>query len=243
MTYFLIFIILFAAYTVEGLAGFGGAVIAIPFLSILLGLHNAVTLLLLISCLFGIYILLRKRRNVDWKQYVKIISLMALGLPVGILLGQYLPQNVLKIALGMFTITAAIKGLWFDRGEKVRSKFLLHLCLAGGGVLQGVFASGGPLVIIYAKSAIRDKNTFRATLFLVWLTLNVTLLSQKMITGQLGDIGGVIGVALAAWGSGILVGTAICRKTSAMQFEKIVYWILLAAGSIILCQTLYIILR
>lgn len=238
MTYFWIFMIIFAAYVVEGLTGFGGAVIALPFLSILLGLNNAVTLILLISSLFGVYILLRKRHEVDWKQYVRIILFMALGLPVGILLGRYLPQDILKLALGVFTLTAGIKGLWFQYGQKKTSIFLLRLCLVGGGILQGSFATGGPLVIVYAKEMIHEKQKFRATLICVWFTLNAVLLSERLLTRQIGDVGDVFGISLAAWAAGILVGSYICRKVNAKQFEKIVYWILFGAGIIILLQTL-----
>lgn len=239
MNYFLIFIIIFIAYVVEGLTGFGGAVIALPFLSILIGLNDAVTLILVISSLFGIYILLKKRQDVDWKQYIRIITFMALGLPIGILLGQYLPQNVLKTALGLFTLTAGIKGLWFRSVSKKAPMFLMRLCLVGGGILQGAFATGGPLVIVYAKSMIQEKHKFRATLILVWLTLNAILLTERLMTGRIGDIGDAAGAGLIAWAAGILIGSWICRKVNTKQFEKIVYWILFAAGLFMLFQMLF----
>jgi uncharacterized membrane protein YfcA len=59
MTDLLIVLIVFAAYVVEGLTGFGGAIIALPFLSMILGLGNSVTLILMVSSLFGVYFLFK----------------------------------------------------------------------------------------------------------------------------------------------------------------------------------------
>lgn len=236
MTYFLIIAVIFAAYVVEGLTGFGGAVVALPFLSLLLGLNNAVTLILMVSSLFGVYVLLKKRRDVDWKQYAKMIVFMAFGLPAGILLGQYLPQNILKLALGIFTLLAGARGLWL-RTEKKTPMFLMRLCLVGGGILQGAFATGGPLVIVYAKAMIPEKEKFRATLICIWFTLNIVLLITRWQTKQFGNVENVIGFGLIAWAAGILVGSHICSKVNKAQFEKIVYWILFAAGIFMVVQT------
>jgi Sulfite exporter TauE/SafE. len=162
---------------------------------------------------------------------------MAIGLPVGILMGRYLPQNVLKLALGAFTLLAGLNGLWLNKGAKKTPLFLMRLCLVGGGILQGAFATGGPLVIVYAKAMIPEKQRFRATLILVWFTLNIVLLTVRWQTNQFGSVGEVIGFALAAWVAGILVGSHICRKVNAAQFEKIVYWILFCAGVFMILQS------
>ncbi len=236
MTDLLIVIIIFAAYVVEGLTGFGGAIIALPFLSLVLGLNNSVTLILMVSSFFGFYILLKKRGDVDWKQYARMIGFMAIGLPIGVLMGRYLPQDILKLALGAFTLFAGVRGLWLKGGAKMLSAFVMRLCLVGGGVLQGAFATGGPLVIVYAKAMIPEKDRFRATLICVWLTLNITLLAVRWQTNQFGSVGGVIGFALVAWAAGILVGSHICRKVNAAQFEKIVYWILFCSGVFMILQ-------
>ncbi len=252
MTELLTAAVIFFAYTVEGLTGFGGAITALPFLSLILGLQTSVTLVLMVSSLYGVYILIRRRRDVDWKQYLRIIGYMAIGLPVGMLLGQYLPETVLKLTLGAVTLFAGVMGFIPARRKpdtnaigtitqaSLKQKLLgalLRLCLVGGGVLQGAFATGGPLVVIYAKKMIPEKQRFRATLIVVWLTLNVVLLAMRWQSHRLGNVTPYIAYALAAWTAGILLGSFVCSKISTAQFEKVVYGLLTVSGLFMIVQT------
>ena len=39
------------------------------------------------------------------------------------------------------------------------------------GIIHGMFVSGGALLVIYAAGALKDKEEFRATIALIWLTI------------------------------------------------------------------------
>jgi uncharacterized membrane protein YfcA len=58
-----------------------------------------------------------------------------------------------------------------------------YLILVVGGMVHGAFASGGPLVVLYASKTLTDKGSFRATLCLLWTTLNTLLLINYLRSG------------------------------------------------------------
>lgn len=248
MTALLTAAVIFGAFTIEGLTGFGGSITALTFLVLFLELKTAVTLVLILSSLLGIYTLLRRRSDVDWQQFLRIIGYMAIGVPAGLLLGKYLPENVLKLALGAFTFFAGAKGLlsgsWLsgmrkgvresastiEGGVGACAALLPRLSLVGGGIIHSAFGTGGPIVVIYAKKMIRDRTRFRATLICVWLTLNLFILALRWQTGQLGNVADYLGYALGAWAVGVLLGSYLSRKVSAARFDKIVSGLLVAVG-------------
>ncbi|MBO5791850.1 MAG: hypothetical protein J6S54_05185, partial [Lentisphaeria bacterium] len=57
--------IVFTTFTVEGIAGFGATVMALPFISMLIGLDKAVPMLSSLSVLLSIFIVSKSWRNLD----------------------------------------------------------------------------------------------------------------------------------------------------------------------------------
>ena len=51
------------------------------------------------------------------------------------------------------------------------------LFVLAGGVVHGAFTTGGPLLVIYAQRAMPHKSEFRTTLGVMWLILNVGLMT------------------------------------------------------------------
>jgi len=66
MTVWLIVGIITLAFLGEAMFGFGGGLIAVPLLSLLLGVKEAVTLVLIFQVLMG-FLLIRCYRDIAWK--------------------------------------------------------------------------------------------------------------------------------------------------------------------------------
>lgn len=89
-TLILIGSILFIASLVNGLCGFGFALVAVPFLMLFLSPRTVIPLITLSSLVLGAAILFEARRHVEWR---KVASLMASGV-VGMLIGVWLLVNL-----------------------------------------------------------------------------------------------------------------------------------------------------
>ena len=75
----------FAAAFIQGVTGFGHALIAIGFLSALFGPKEAVLILTLVAPVIAVAYFAKVRRQVDWRETLWIsLPLCLVGLPLGI---------------------------------------------------------------------------------------------------------------------------------------------------------------
>ena len=174
--------IIFCTFTVEGISGFGSTVLALPFISILLGLEKAVPLLAALSLFSAAFILSGTWRKINWSEYGFIVSNVIPGAAAGVFLMNILPKLWMQGLLAGLIFFASIKGILELRHkqmvqpESVHRSWRARLLLAGGGIFQGAFSSGGPVITLYAARALPEKSSFRATLLTLWLTVNSVML-------------------------------------------------------------------
>jgi len=236
----LIYIILFGlvvlvTHFIEGITGFGCTVLALPFCIMLAGVKTAVPVLVILAWILAIYVIIVDFKHIVWKEFLKIVAFVGLGLPVGMWLFTSLPEGALKKILGVFMIVVSIRGLYVsfigDGKLEYINKYVLGLTLFLGGVVHGAFGSGGPFVVMYATRALPDKSNFRATLCTLWAVLNTVIILR--------DIGGgIIDTAvlnLLLWTIpflvlGMILGNFAHQTIKDKMFTKIVYAVLLVSG-------------
>lgn len=254
-------IILFAtfvmmAYFIEGIIGFGGTIIALPLASAVVGMKLAVPVLTIVVFFASVVIAIRDFKFIDKKQFVKITSLMVLGLPVGMWLFSSLPERPLKIVLSIFMIFIGAKGLkasLFTNKAKIIEnhgledeiaenssvgggdlrvkKRLSDITIFLGGIVHGAFTCGGPFVVVYATENIKDKSSFRATLCTLWAVLNGIMIVINIFAG---DITGQV-VLLSAWTIpfiilSVVVSNMVHKIISGDSFTIYVYGALIISG-------------
>lgn len=233
-------LIVFLALGLEGITGFGGTVLALPFLTMLLPVSQAVNIVPLMSVCWGLFVIARNHRLIQSRQLGFILLFAAIGIPAGIFGLSVLPEKTLKIILGVFVTFAAIKGFYKQRqgGKSEKNdaskpkKLLTALVLLVGGVFQGAFASGGPLFVIYASREIKDKSAFRVTLSCVWVICNTGIFIRNLIVGGIytADFFRLWLCIAPFFLAGAVIGNALHRKVSVRAFTLMTNIILLLAG-------------
>jgi uncharacterized membrane protein YfcA len=168
-------LIIFAGHLVGGVTGFGTAVLGLPLLALLVGLDVGKQSLLLLSTFVYLYIVLRHRGHIAWRQLAIMVGFATLGLPVGMWIFARLPHRAAMISLGVFITAVGLRNLLRIAPDRRAPRWLAKLLLVAGGVVHGAFTTGGPLLIIYADQTLRRKSIFRSTLSLMWLLLNGVL--------------------------------------------------------------------
>jgi len=103
--------IVLITYTIEGITGFGSTILALPFISMIVGIDNAVPLLCPLNCVLSSYIVATSYRNVSWRKFGFIVLHVGLGVPLGLYLFSNLPKTALIILLAAFMLFVSIKGL------------------------------------------------------------------------------------------------------------------------------------
>ncbi|MCC6353588.1 MAG: sulfite exporter TauE/SafE family protein [Verrucomicrobiae bacterium] len=220
----------------EAITGFGCTVLALPFVVALIGVQRGVILLAVLAWLLAGYIAIRHRSQINLREFLIIVALAGIGLPFGIYAFAELPVGALKKALGVFIVVAACASLfrmWKGVREGSSRLPIYHPLLVLGGAVHGAFASGGPLVVLYAAQKLRDKGQFRATLCLLWVTLNSILMVTYWRRGMLaGETVGMVGCMLPFLVLGVVVGERVHGHVNEGLFKRVVFSVLLCVGVI-----------
>jgi len=256
MTLVLVGMIVLITHALEAVTGFGCTVLALPFVVYLLGLEDGVMLLAVLAWVIALYFVITKRRHIQIKQYLIVAALAGAGLPVGMGLADTLPAATLKQALACFIVVAAVIQIvkacsvpwpWGNRpgprpeaaSPAPRYLYASALLLPLGGVVHGAFAAGGPLVVLYASKALPDKGRFRATLCLLWATLNTVLMIDYALESRFTAAFGVRFAAMLPFlAAGIFAGEIIHNRVNAVMFRRMVFAVLLAVGIVMLVGSL-----
>lgn len=234
-------LVVLITHFMEGLAGFGCTILALPFCIALAGINVAVPVLIVLAWVLVLYVVVIDYKNIVWKEFIKIVSFVILGLPIGMWAFSSLPEVLLKRLLGVFMIVVSLRGLYlafFAKAVQVTKtemskwkKYALNGLLFLGGIIHGAFSSGGPFVIIYAAQALPDKSQFRATLCMLWLALNSLMIITNFTKGVMTfDVLRLIGWSLPFLVAGMLLGNYAHHKVKGDVFVKIVYAVLFLSG-------------
>ncbi|MCF8070153.1 MAG: sulfite exporter TauE/SafE family protein [Desulfobacterales bacterium] len=229
--YAYISVVFLLAGFVQGLTGFGSALVAIPILTLFIDVKEAVPLTVLNGLVISLVLSLQLKKNIMWD---KIFPLLA-GIVPGILTGMTILKNVssanIKFCLGIMLIAYGFYGLRYHIRQ--RKLFRIWGCLAGfgSGAIGAAFAAGGPPAIIYLTLTGRSKNEIKATLAFFFLI-------NSIMTAAAHAAGGLttrqvlydFSVSFIFLLLGIYTGIWCYRKFKTEGYRKIVLLFLIITG-------------
>lgn len=235
-TFILLALIVLLAYTTHALSGFGSMLIAVTLGMHLYPVSTLLPILVPLDVLLNMYIAIRHHKQVERGLLVRrILPIMSLGLLTGILLFNYLQSGILKIIYGCFVALVSVRELYLLYKKKQDRRPLSRgeeaAWLMAGGIIQGVFASGGPPVVYVAGRIIPQKSNFRSTLATLWVVLNIVLTVSYIITGKLtssslSSSAMLLPVVILC----IVLGERLHNLVDEYKFRIIVFTLLLFAG-------------
>ncbi len=161
---FIIGIIFLLAGFVQGVTGFGSALMAMPLLSLFIDVKIAVPLCTLNSVVITTFLALRLKKHLDRKKIFPLCLAAIPGMIVGVTLLKKVSSDNLSIALGILLILYSCYFLMFKiRPRKVPSIWA-YLAGFSSGAIGAAFSAGGPPAIIYVTMNDWDRDEIKATL-------------------------------------------------------------------------------
>ncbi len=214
--------------------GFGGGLIAIPVLSILIGVRDAVTLSL-VQQMVTVILLGRAIRHVNWRITGPVLAGMLPGTLGGILLLSMLDETILRIALAIFILLYLVKSIAFPNASLPGLRNRIWGAVTGfvGGSLQGLIGTGGPPVVIYMNEIGVSREVFRAGMLLLLAASNLIRIGISIPAGLFTDR--VLEICLYTLPFFVLalwIGDKVISRMDERYYTSAVYMIL--AGSLIL---------
>jgi uncharacterized membrane protein YfcA len=160
-----IFVIFFLSTFVRSSLGFGDALVAMPLLTLVVGLKTATPTVALVATTISITILAKNWKIADLKSTFRLVFSSIIGIPVGLVLLKSVNEDFMKGLLGASLILYGLYNLLKPHLKKISGSFGLAFLFGFiAGVLGGAYNTNGPPVVIYGTLRRWSPNHFRVTM-------------------------------------------------------------------------------
>jgi uncharacterized membrane protein YfcA len=226
----LFLLVVFFANIIQGITGFAGTVLAMPASIFLIGIDSAKVVLNVMGIFASLWLVVLAYKHINWKEIVKVVVLMLIGMVAGMYLYSILPLSFLLKVYAVFIILIAIKGILVKEEKNIKEWILILIVLAAG-IIHGMFVSGGPLLMIYILKKSENKSVFRANIATVWIILNSYIAfahyKQGLYTSENIQI---LGLSIIPLVIGTIIGNILHHKISQKNFLYLSYVLLFISG-------------
>ena len=233
-------IILFFAYIIKGLSGFGSGLIAIPLLAFFLPLTLIVPVLGLVSYSGTVIQSISYRKNVAWRDMLPLLPFSLLGIVIALWVFVNVDVTILTFILGIFIFLYSIYSLIpseFYKGSRlwaIASGFL-------AGFVGTLFGTGGPFYVLYLKIRQLNKSQFRATISMTFLVDGGARIIGYSYAGFFTrEIIMLTVVLLPILFIGLYIGHHLHVKIDEQRFNQVVSILLLVSGISLAIKSIFI---
>lgn len=229
--WFLVFLIILSGNVIQGMTGFGAALISGPMLAIFLEPKLVVVIVLVTGMSSLILVAYHARRQIDPKRLLPLVLLAIIGIPFGSYLLMVAPPLMARLLIAIISIifsTLLLLGY-----SKRFEREILASCGFGfaSGVLTASIGMGGPPIVIFLANQGWPKEVFRATVAFLFLITATLCLFSHVFTGVTTGDRMLIGVSLTPAGIiGFYLGDALFAKISRRLFINLALILILISG-------------
>jgi hypothetical protein len=235
-------LVVVAAFAVRGGAGFGGGVVAVPLLVVVLPLQLVVPVMTALNFIASVGHGVRHWRLIQWRDLARLMPFALLGVGLGLYLFKVVDARPLSRALGVFVILYALYVLTSaGRLPQVPERWLRPLAATMGACagLAGTLFGGaaGPLFVIYLNARRLARDEFRATITSIMICMSVVRITGYASLGFL-DFSGLKYLALAiplTWLGG-WIGERLVRRIDQRRFERVLGAVLIMGGAVLVLK-------
>jgi uncharacterized membrane protein YfcA len=227
--------ILFICAFIRSAVGFGDALLAIPFLGMVMSLSTASPVVALAGFTMSLSIVVANQETVDFPSAWRLIVASLVGIPFGVLLLHYAPESVVKSVLGLVLVGYGVYNLITPRVPHLQhEKYALPFGFIAG-VLGGAYNTSGPPVVIYGTLRRWSPEYFRATLqCYFFFTYMATMVGHGLARLWTPLVITLFLWALPGIGLGIYLGGKAHRLIPRPVFSRVIFCLLVVLGMFML---------
>ncbi len=229
--------ILFAACLTRSTFGFGEALVAMPLLSMVVGVRDAAAMVALTSISNACVILLTtKWENIEWSAARYMLVGTLLGVPLGVqILVSDVPESAVKAVLATVVISFAVYSLTRPRLAKLESDWPGIGSGFIAGVLGGAYNTIGPPMVIFGTLRQWPAQRFRLTMQAVFLPTSLVVAGLHSVNKFWTPI--VINSFLFALPLLVVaayVGREVNKRIEGARFSRYIFYLLLVIGVVLI---------
>lgn len=232
-------IIICVAFFTEAIFGFGGGLIAVPLLSLLFGVQDAVTTVLIFQLGMGV-LLLRNGKHIDWFHAKPLLF----GLIAGTIAGTFglatIHPVLLARMLSLFILVFLTLPFVCRKSPVSHEKSRIVGVLSGmvGGLLQGMIGTGGPVFTMYLSTIAQNKYTFRMTLIFLFFITSILRMGTSFTLGLFNQqVLTIAAYALVPYALLLVAGSKCHERVAPRHFKTGIHLVLLLAAVSLLMKS------
>ncbi|MEE3807401.1 sulfite exporter TauE/SafE family protein [Lysinibacillus fusiformis] len=234
----LYFFIILTASILQTSTGFGFSIMATPFLLLLFSPQEAMQINIVLSLVISCSLIWKVRHDIDVALLKKIIIGSVVGAPFGSILFALVDVTTFKLIIAILLI-----GLTFLLMKNLSIQQTSGRDY-GVGLISGMFTTSigmaGPPLLLYFASTHRNKETIRAISLAYYIFIYlISLLSQVTVEGISKLVWIYSLYALPIVFIGLILGQILFTRLNQKLFRSLIYLLLVAAGMILLIQTIW----
>ncbi len=229
--------VVFVAFFIRAMTGFGSALISIPLLALVMDLKVIVPLEAILEVAISVLLLRAVYRDIDRQTVLPMMAGVALGALLGVYGLTTIEAPLLKRIFGVAIMSYALyllvpRQVADNLSTSKRWGFTAGL---GGGIIGGTVGPSGPPYVIYLSYRLHDKSVLRATLVALFAFDGLWRIGVFTATGILTpEIWWGALTVLPALTVGTLLGHRAHFNISQTRFMQLVAAVLGVAGLLLL---------
>ena len=233
--------ILFISTFVRSAFGFGDAVIAMPLLSMIIGLQLATPLVAFIAVTISLIIVVKDHQYIDFHITWRLVLSSLIGIPFGLFFLKGISDNWAKLILGACIVMFSGYNIAKPSLKLVDKHGIISLITGFlAGILGGAYNTNGPLVVIYGKLKQWPPETFRNTLQGYFLFTGFSILIGHGLAGLwTSEVLKLYLLLLPVVLVALLLGDFIHKRISGDRFNYIVNILLILIGLVLFLKNIH----
>ena len=233
-------LIIFGAYFIFGISGFGSSIISVPLLVQMYPLKSVVPIMVIIDLCASLYVGRKSSQYANLKELKWLFPFTLIGMILGIIFLLRAPSEPLLITLGCFALINGARVLWrrnSEMGDPINKWWAAPFGFFGG-IFTALFATGGAIYASYLGLRITEPKAVRATMAFGILILTLLRLTLMLVTGLIlsWPVLGLASCLMPATFLGIWAGTHVHTKLNNMAMQVAYGAILLFSGTTLLVR-------
>lgn len=208
----------------QRVTGMGFALVAAPFLVLLLGPVQGVVLVNVCGAVTAAAIIFRVFRAIDWRRYGILTTAALLGIIPAAVLVKSIPPAVLEISIAVLLASGLTILLFMKTASLPLHRRYLWTAGALSGFMHTSAGVGGPAVSIYSIATRWEHESFAATMQPYFFTIGSISVLAKAMTDPAGfpDLpwGMWLAVALACL-AGLIMGDIVAKHVPARGSQRL----------------------
>lgn len=227
-----------AAGFVQGFAGFGSTLAALPIFALALDARTAVPAGCLMALCLNAALMIRLHGHIRKGWLAVLLGASLPGAALGVVFLDVVPDAALQALLGAAALYAGLRLLRTGPPESSPGKVWAAAAGALSGFMGVSIGINGPPIVAWIARQPWDSRTVKATLTSYFLLAGLVIVGSQTAGGMFtADALRVFYLSLPALGLGIWAGAGSCGRLGEVVFRRCFLGFLTVMGAVLLART------